>query len=461
MIAGMSAPQNFNPATGQPLNAPERTSAEEVEATLAAADAAARDWGLSDATHRAAVLGRVADGLERDADAAAGNITREMGKPITQARGEVAKCVGLLRMYAETGPALVAPRTVNVDDGRASVHVQPLGVILGIMPWNFPYWQVIRWAVPTLTTGNACVLKHADNVPSTAAHLASLFAEALGDEAPVFASISVSNEDAASVIGDDRVRGVSLTGSGRAGRAVASQAGGLLKPTVLELGGSDAAIVLPGCDLDKHIDSLVTARFQNTGQTCVAAKRFLVHRELIDEFRERFVHAAMELPVGDPTDEATKLGPLARMDLRDALHEQVEQTVLEGGRLLIGGQTLDRPGYFYEPTVLDQITPDMTPFTEELFGPAASIVEARDDDELLAMANATPYGLAATVWTDDADRAAWFTRRLQAGCVFVNQIVKSDGRLPFGGIKNSGYGRELGGEGVRAFANLKTVWAAE
>ena len=452
-------PELFNPTTGEPIEPPARTATDELQAVLDAGREAAAEWKAAGPTVRCGHLGTLADLLERDADEAAANITREMGKPIAQARGEIAKCIELLRAYAEQGPSLVATRTVETEARRSEVRVEPLGLILGIMPWNFPYWQVVRWAVPTLTAGNTCLLKHADNVPAAAAHVARLAVEA-GLPTGVFASVSVANGDMRSVIEDDRVRGVSLTGSGRAGRAVASQAGAALKPTVLELGGSDAAIILPDADLDRHLHSLVMARFQNTGQTCIAAKRYVVHADIADEFRDRLVEAVLDLAVGDPADEATQIGPMARLDLRDGLHEQVEQTIVEGGRLIAGGQPIERPGFFYEPTVIDQVQPGMTPFTEELFGPAASIVEARDDAEMLSLANAVPYGLSATVWTEDLDRAERFADGLDVGCVFVNQLAKSDWRLPFGGVKESGYGRELGGYGVAEFANLKAVWVA-
>ena len=451
----------INPATGETIGERDYDAPGDIERTLQAAADAFPAWRTTPVADRCAMLAAIGDALETDADRAAASITELMGKPIAQARGEVAKCAALCRDYAEHGPSMVRPRTVPTEARMSEVRLDPLGPILGIMPWNFPYWQVIRWAVPMLTVGNGCVLKHADNVAPIADHIAELVARA-GVPGGVFSVLSVGNESASDLIEDRRLRGVSLTGSGRAGRSVAARAGAVLKPSVLELGGSDAAIVLPDCDLDRHLDDLVNARFQNTGQTCVATKRYLVHRDIADEFTERFVNAAIDLPVGDPTDESTRLGPLARADLRDGLHEQVERTVVEGGRLLIGGQQLDdgphAGGWYYEPTVIDQVRPEMTPFREELFGPAAAIVEGRDEDELVRLANATDYGLAATVWTADLDRADAIADRLQAGCVFVNRTTKSDWRLPFGGIKDSGYGRELGGRGVEALANLKTVW---
>ena len=456
-----------NPATGAELDCRDYDPPDRVEAALAGLEHTFGAWRRQSPEQRAAALAGAADRLETESEAAAAEITATMGKPVTQARGEVEKCVGLLRYYAEHTPQLVRPQVVGSEARQSEVRLQPLGVVLGIMPWNYPLWQVVRWAVPTLAAGNVCLLKHADNVQPSARRIASVMAAA-GEAAgvgPVLASVCCDVETTGDLIDDRRVRGVSLTGSERAGRSVAARAGAAVKPSLLELGGSDAAVVLPGCDLDRHLDTLVTARFQNTGQTCIAAKRYLVHRDIENDFRERFVHAAMELTVGDPADGATRLGPLARADLRDTLHEQVEQTVVEGARLLIGGQRLEldgelHGGFFYEPTVLDQVQPGMTPFREELFGPAASIIVGRDDSELLAMANAVDYGLSATVWTDDLDRAAPFVDGLQAGAVFVNQLAKSDWRLPFGGMKNSGYGRELGGRGVEAFANLKTVWIA-
>ena len=457
-----------NPATGQPLGDRIDHAESAVEEALSELDHTQRTWALVPPERRGELLQHVARAIDREADALAAGIVAEMGKPLRQARGEVAKCAGLLRYYAEQAAALVATRSVATEARRSEVRVQPLGVILGIMPWNFPLWQIVRWAVPALVTGNTCLVKPADNTAGSCEHLVRLFDEAaasLGDEhcSRVLASVSVSNERAGDLIDDDRIAGVSLTGSGRAGRSVAARAGAALKPSVLELGGSDAAVVLPGVDFDRVLPKLVQARFQNTGQTCVAAKRYLLHADIADEFRERFVEAVLALQVGDPTEETTDVGPLARGDLRESLHEQVERTVVEGARLLIGGQPLALPGdlaggFFYEPTVLDQVTEEMTPFREELFGPAASLVEARDNAELLRLANATPYGLSATVWTDDRERADDFVQHLHAGAVFVNELAKSDWRLPFGGIKASGYGRELGGYGIAEFANLKTVW---
>ena len=452
-----------DPSTGESGDGWDYASDDAVAHAVAAAVDAQRAWASMSPSERGSVLASVADRMEAGADELATLATREMGKPIAQSRGEVGKCVGLLRHYGENAASLVAPRTVATEARTSEVRVQPLGVVLGVMPWNFPFWQILRFAVPALTAGNACLVKPADNTAESAAALDRLFAES--DAPPgLLASVRLPPERVSDLIDDDRIRGVSLTGSSRAGRAVASQAGAALKPSLLELGGSDAAVVLPGVDFDTHLESLVNARFQNTGQTCIAAKRFLVHADIADAFRERFVEAAMELCIGDPHDVATDLGPLARADLRDGLHQQVEATVVEGARLLIGGQfavpdeSRLAGGFWYEPTVIDQVEPGMTPFREELFGPAASIIEARDDDALLDMANACPYGLSATVWTDDLDRAEAFVDGLEVGAVFVNQLAKSDWRLPFGGVKESGYGRELGGYGIDAFANLKTVW---
>lgn len=446
-----------NPATGEQIAEYHRTSSAEIEATLDRSTGAYNQWRSTSTSNRSKLFRKLGEELERDSARASKLITQEMGKPTTQAEGEVVKCVSLCEYYADNIDALLCRRDVETEATASYVRLDPLGPILGIMPWNFPYWQVFRWGMPTLTAGNSIVLSHADNVQGTAEHIGELFARAEAPEG-LFGNVRVANDIAKQIIEDGRIRGVSLTGSVRAGRAVGSLAAGALKPTVLELGGSDPCLILPDVDLEKHLSSIVDARFQNSGQTCVAAKRYLVHRNIADEFSNRLFDAVKAIETGDPTLRSTHVGPLARADLRDALADQVGRAVSEGIGVAVGGRAADGPGNFYQPTVLTGVTKGSLPFREELFGPVASICTCDSIDEMVELANATDYGLSASVWTDDLATGESLAELLDVGAVFVNQMVKSDMRLPFGGVKDSGYGRELGGLGVRQFANEKTVW---
>lgn len=449
--------ETINPATGDTIAAYDRTSGEQVESRLRFAHRQASTWRDSSLDDRAQLLERLAVALETDRDEATANITREMGKPVSQAAGEVQKCIDLCRYYAAHIADLVAPANVDTNAHASYVRFDPLGAILGIMPWNFPYWQVFRWGVPTMSIGNTLVLKHADNVLGTAHHIGKLF-EAADAPTGLFGLLNLANDDVRPVIEDARIRGVSLTGSVRAGKAVAAIAGGAIKPTVLELGGSDPCLILPDADLDRDMSAIVHARFQNTGQTCIAAKRYLVHKEIADDFVSRLREAVANLNVGDPTLETTEIGPIARRDLVETLADQVERCRSEGLDVLAGGSRSQGPGYFYEPTILTGVEPKHLPFREELFGPVASVCACDSIDQMVEWANATEYGLSANVWTRDLELGEKLTQQIDAGVVFVNDGVKSDMRLPFGGIKNSGYGRELGGHGVHQFANAKTVW---
>ena len=428
-----------------------------VEALLARAETARRGWAATPLAERAARLQALAGVLRARRDALALLATEEMGKRLEEARAEVEKSAWGCELYAAQAAALLADRPVESDGARALVVQAPLGTVLGVMPWNFPFWQALRAAAPTLVAGNAIVIKHAPSVPRTAAAIAACF-DAAGFPPGVYQDARIAVGDVGRVIADRRIHAVTLTGSARAGRAVAAAAGAALKKCVLELGGSDPFVVLDDADLELAATTAVRARFQNCGQSCIAAKRFVVVEAVAERFVERFVAGARGLAHGDPRDPATTLGPMARIDLRDALHAQVADAVAQGARPLLGAAVPERAGAWYPATVLDGVAPGMRAWSEELFGPAASIVRVRDEAEALAVANATPYGLGGSVWTRDVARGERFARRLEAGMAFVNGMVKSDPRLPFGGVKDSGFGRELGVEGLREFVNAQTLW---
>lgn len=448
-----------NPATGEPIATYAYHAESEVEALLARAEAAFHVQRRSPFAARAAALERLADLLEARQRPLAEGITREMGKPIAQAEAEVAKCARACRYVAAHAEAHLADEVVPTEAPRSVVQCLPLGVVVGVMPWNFPLWQVIRFAAPALAAGNTVVLKHAESVLGCGEALAELFREA-GFPEGAFAHLILEHERFERVVADRRVAAVSLTGSVRAGRAVAALAGKHLKPAVLELGGSDPFLVLADADVEHAAEVAVRARFQNTGQSCIAAKRFLLEAPIAEAFTERFLARVEALRTGDPMDPATDLGPLAREDLRRTLHDQVERTRAGGARLLVGGAPLEGPGWFYSPTVLADVPPGGVPFTEELFGPAAALTVARDAAHAVELANATPFGLGAAVFTGDTARGEALARELACGCVFVNEMVQSHPALPFGGVRESGYGRELGREGTRAFVNVRTLWVA-
>lgn len=447
----------INPATGDQLEAYEAHTPAAVEARLAAAAAAQRGWKTEAPGRRGELLARLAGVLRARTPQYARLITLEMGKPLAEAAAEIEKCAVTCDYYAQNAERFLAPELVETSARESMIVFEPLGTVLGIMPWNYPFWQTVRFLAPALLGGNAAILKHANNVPGCALALETALREA-GSPDGLFAALLIDTNEVKAVVEDARISAVSLTGSTEVGAIVASQAGRTLKPQVLELGGSDPFIVLADADLELAVATAVKARFSNNGQSCISAKRFLVAEEIADEFTEAFTASVRALKVGDPLDPGTKLGPLARESLRTNLHRQVEATRSAGARLLCGGEPVPGPGWFYLPTVLDRVTPGMAAFDEETFGPAAAITAVPDADTAVELANASPFGLGASLWTRDLDRARRLIPRIQAGAIFVNALVASDPRIPFGGIKQSGYGRELGVLGLRSFVNQKTVW---
>jgi succinate-semialdehyde dehydrogenase/glutarate-semialdehyde dehydrogenase len=449
--------KTVNPATGETLRTFDELADAELDARIANAAAAAAAYRYTSFGERAVHMQRAADILEKEKRDFGRVMTLEMGKPITAAIAEAEKCAWVCRYYAEHAAEQLQDQDVATDAARSYVAYQPLGVVLAIMPWNFPFWQVFRFAAPALMAGNAGLLKHAANVPQCALAIEDIFRRA-GFPEDVFQTLLVGSERVAGIISDDRVKAVTLTGSEAAGSSVASQAGKLIKKSVLELGGSDPFIVMPTANLKAAIDTAVKARTVNTGQSCIAAKRFIVHEDVYDEFTAGFVKAMEALVIGDPMDERTQIGPLATEKILADLETQVDESVRMGARVLTGGQRIDRPGYYYAPTVLADIPQDAPAFGEELFGPVASLFRVSSVHEAIALANATTFGLGSAAWTNDAMEQQLFINDIEAGCVFINGMVASDPRLPFGGIKRSGYGRELGVWGIREFVNVKTVW---
>ncbi len=450
-------PQSVNPATGTAIQQYATHSPEAVDAVLTAAVAAQREWRTTPLADRLPLLTAVARELRAAKDELARLITEEMGKPIGEARGEVEKSAWTLEHYAANAEHYLAPESIDSAASESMVVFEPLGVLLAIMPWNYPCWQVVRFLAPALAAGNAAVVKHAGNVSGCALLLEEIVKRAGAPEG-LYGTVLLNSGSVAALIADDRVSGVTITGSTEVGAIVAAQAGAALKKHVLELGGSDPLIVLADADIDAAAAAAVRSRFNTCGQSCVNAKRFIVEEAVADAFVAAVVDKAGALVVGDPLQESTDIGPLARPDLRDTLHDQVLRSVAAGAKPVLGGQPVDGPGCFYPPTVLDHVTPRMAAFTEETFGPVAAVVRVRGEEEAVELANRTEFGLAAALWTGDRDRARRIAPRLDAGAVFVNGQVASDPRLPFGGIKKSGYGRELGGYGIREFVNVKTVW---
>jgi len=451
--------QSVNPATGAVLETFEETSPTELDRIIARADAASREWRVLPVAARAERLRAAGRILRERKDAYARTMALEMGKPLAQGVAEAEKCAWVCDYYADQAAAMLADQRRQTDATRSYVRFEAIGPVLAIMPWNFPFWQVFRFAAPALAAGNAGILKHAPNVSRCALEIEQAFQDA-GLPDGLFRSVFLSNEAAAGVIADQRVRAVTLTGSDRAGSQVAERAGRHLKKTVLELGGSDPFIVLEDADLARAAQIAAEARLQNSGQSCIAAKRFIVVEPIAQDFIERFTAEMGARRVGDPLDPAISIGPQARLDLRENLHRQVRESVQRGAQVVLGGQLPGGPGAFYPPTVLTAVQPGMPAFDEETFGPVAAVVRAKDEADAIRIANASQYGLGASVWTADRARGERVARAIEAGSVFVNALVKSDPRLPFGGVKRSGFGRELSEYGLREFVNIKTVWVA-
>ncbi|SMF09034.1 MULTISPECIES: aldehyde dehydrogenase family protein [unclassified Pseudomonas] len=448
---------SINPATGETVGSYPYENAAQLDAALDRATAAFRTWRREPVNQRAELLLALAGALRDQAEEMAQMITLEMGKPITQARAEIEKCAQLSEWYAAHGPAMLAPEPTLVDNGSARIEYRPLGPILAVMPWNFPVWQVLRGAVPTLLAGNTYVLKHAPNVMGSA-YLMKAALQKAGFAEGLFEVINVTQDGVSTAIADPRIAAVTLTGSVRAGMAIGSQAGAALKKCVLELGGSDPFIVLNDADLDAAVQAAVIGRFQNSGQVCAAAKRLIIEAGVVDAFTAKFVEASRALVMGDPTSASTYVGPMARFDLRDELHGQVQATLEEGATLLLGGHKVAGAANYYEPTVLADVTDQMTSFKQELFGPVASIITARDVDHAVALANDSEFGLTASLFTTDPAKARDIANQLETGGIFVNAFSVSDPRVAFGGVKKSGFGRELSHFGLREFCNAQTVW---
>jgi succinate-semialdehyde dehydrogenase/glutarate-semialdehyde dehydrogenase len=447
---------SVNPATGETVATFDELDEEQLERKLAAAAEAYRRYRRTTFGERTGWLTRAADILENERDALGRIMTLEMGKPIEAARQEAAKCALACRYYVEHGERLLADETVELGGVRSFIRYQPIGPVLAVMPWNFPFWQVFRFLAPALMAGNVGLLKHSSNVPQCALAIEDIVRRA-GFPADVFQTLLIGSEMVRRVIDDPRVKAATLTGSEPAGRQVAAQAGGQIKKTVLELGGSDPFIVMPSADLEAAVRTAIQARVINNGQSCIAAKRFIVDEAIAGEFEARFVAAMQRLVVGDPMAEATQVGPLATRPIRDELDGQVKRSVLAGARVLTGGHALEGPGNYYAPTVLVDAPAGSPARCEEFFGPVAVLLRAKGIDDAIQLANDTPFGLGASVWTTDAVEQERLIEEIESGMVFVNGMVASDPRLPFGGVKSSGYGRELGAWGIREFVNIKSV----
>lgn len=448
--------QSVNPATGEVFARYPTLDRVQLQARIAAAQQAYEGYRLTTFAQRSAWMNAAADVLERRQDELAELATLEMGKTLESARQEVQKCARVCRYYAQHAAELLAPETVQTEAERAYVSYQPLGVVLAVMPWNFPYWQVFRFIAPTLMAGNAGLLKHASNVPGCALAIAEVMQEA-GFPQNTFQTLLLSSQDVEAALEDTRVRAVSLTGSEGAGRSVAGKAGERLKPSVMELGGSDPFIVLPSADIAQAAQVAVSARTINNGQSCIAAKRFIVHEAVYEAFVAQFVAGLRALKVGDPLQPQTDVGPLATAQIRDELHAQVQDAVSKGATLLLGGELPQGKGYFYPVSALADLSPEMAVWSEETFGPLALLFKVPSLEQAITLANSTRFGLGASAWTEDTAEQERLIRDLEAGAVFINSMTVSDPRLPFGGVKDSGFGRELGRHGIHAFVNAKTV----
>lgn len=443
-----------NPYNGEEIATYDELSGKEIQQTLDRSAMAYESWREVPISERCKLLKNAADVLNKNVDRYAETMTLEMGKPISEARSEIEKCAWVCNFYAENSEQFLADELIETDAKESFISYDPIGTVLAIMPWNFPFWQVFRFAAPTLTAGNTALLKHASNVFGCAEHIEDIFKEA-GYPEGVFQNLIIHHDKTEQILSNDTVQAVTLTGSGRAGKSVGSLAGKYLKKSLLELGGSNAFIVLEDADIEQAVKTGVTARMMNGGQSCIAAKRFILVGNIYDEFLSKYIDRVKEIKRGDPMDETTEIGPLAREDLAEELHEQVQNSVKKGAKLELGG---NREGAFHEPTVLTNVKPGMPAFDEETFGPVAAIIKAEDADEAFKLAADSQYGLGVSVFTEDSELARKYISRSPDGAYFVNELVKSDPRLPFGGTRESGYGRELSREGIREFVNKKTVY---
>jgi succinate-semialdehyde dehydrogenase/glutarate-semialdehyde dehydrogenase len=450
--------KTINPATGKVIKEYSEMSYEEVSGIIYRANIAQKQWKDKSFTNRSVNLNKIAKSLKENKQELGELMSTEMGKPLSQSIGEIEKCAWVCEYYAENAEDLLSDDSVETDASKSYVTFNPLGTVLSIMPWNFPFWQLFRFAAPALMAGNAVILSHSENVTGCALEIEKII-HTSGIPADLFRTILVQNENMKPVIQHNGIAAVTLTGSTRAGKIVASQAGEALKKTVLELGGSDPSIILADANLKQAAESCVNSRTLNSGQSCIAAKRFVVVEEVYDEFVSEFKKLMESKKVGDPFDEATDIGPMAREDLRDGLHEQVQKSIEAGANCILGGEKPGATGSFYPVTILENVTKGMPAYDEELFGPVASIIKVQDEEEAVQVANDSIYGLGASIYSKDVEKAEKIAaEQLEAGCCFVNEFVKSDPRLPFGGIKQSGYGRELGLYGIREFVNTKTVY---
>ena len=450
--------KSINPANGQEIASYKEMTLEEVGAIIANVDSAYHEWRNTSFDHRATLLRRASELLQNRKEDLGRLMTLEMGKPYTQALAEVTKCATVCEYYADNAERILADQIIETDASKSYVAYRPIGIVFAVMPWNFPFWQVLRFAAPALMAGNVGILKHASNVQGCAKEIEKIFHDA-GFPKNVFRILVISSKYVKDVINNPLVKAVTLTGSTPAGKAVASQAGNVLKKTVLELGGSDPYIILEDADLDQAITACMIGRFLNTGQSCIAAKRFIVVESILDEFRGKILQAMKNQKWGDPFDEDVNIGPMVNIWSRNEVHEQVIASIEKGAELLVGGEVPDVEGAFYPATLLENVKPGMPAFDDEIFGPVASIIPVKDEAEAIRLANQTPFGLGSAVFTRDVEKGERIAaNEIEAGCCFVNDFVRSDPRLPFGGIKESGYGRELSEVGIREFTNMKTVY---